>query len=384
MKRINKRVLMIIGTLLIVLSMFFSGCKFVDVLENNITNDEQNEIICDAKDGTPIVSYVSVDSEVYSSTAEVVKAVSDSVVEISTETVTTSWGRQYIASGAGSGVIVGAKNDIYYIITNNHVIEGANDITVRTRNGEEYNATLLATDDSADIAVVIIKSSKELNIAIMGNSDDLEIGEDLIAIGNPLGSLGGTVTKGILSATGRNIQIGNYAMTLLQTDTAINPGNSGGGLFNMKGELIGIVNAKTADEEIEGICFAIPINNAKRVFSDLVEYGYILGRATFNIEVSEATLSSGMGGQAKTVVYITKVNSSSSSNFKQYDMIYKINGVEITSLLDFNNALAKINAGDEVTVEVYRGSVSQSFWSSGISFSNDSETFTTVAKQYGE
>ena len=152
----------------------------------------------------------------------------------------------------------------------------------------------------------------------------------------------------------------------------------------MKGELIGIVNAKTADEEIEGICFAIPINNAKRVFSDLVEYGYILGRATFNIEVSEATLSSGMGGQAKTVVYITKVNSNSSSNFKQYDMIYKINGVEITSLLDFNNALAKINAGDEVTVEVYRGSVSQSFWSSGISFSNDSETFTTVAKQYGE
>ena len=387
MNKINKRFLTLALTLVVAISMLFSGCKFVDI--NIIGGGEQQEVtptdnkedlIDDKESGidieidteTPVVTYVSVDSKLYSSTAEVVKAVCDTVVEISTETVTTSWGRQYIASGAGSGVIVGVQNNTYYIITNNHVIEGASEITVRTRAGVEYSGKLLATDDSADIAT-------------LGNSDDLQIGEDLIAIGNPLGSLGGTVTKGILSATGRKIRIDKYEMTLLQTDTAINPGNSGGGLFNMKGELIGVVNAKTSDEEIEGICFAIPINNAIKVYNDLIEYGYILGRATFNIEVSEATLSSsGMGSQAKTIVYITSVSSNSSSGFRQYDMIYKINGMEITSILDFNLALSKLNAGDSVEVEVYRGSVSQSFWSSGISFENDSTTFTTTTKQYGE
>lgn len=400
MNKISKRFLTLALTLVVAISMLFSGCKFVDINiigggeqqevtptdnKEDLIEDKESQIDIEIDTETPVVTYVSVDSKVYSSTAEVVKAVCDTVVEISTETVTTSWGRQYIASGAGSGVIVGVQNNTYYIITNNHVIEGASEIIVRTRAGVEYSGKLLATDDSADIAIVLIESTDELNIATLGNSDDLQIGEDLIAIGNPLGSLGGTVTKGILSATGRKIRIDKYEMTLLQTDTAINPGNSGGGLFNMKGELIGVVNAKTSDEEIEGICFAIPINNAIKVYNDLIEYGYILGRATFNIEVSEATLSSsGMGSQAKTIVYITSVSSDSSSGFRQYDMIYKINGMEITSILDFNLALSNLNAGDNVEVEVYRGSVSQSFWSSGISFENDSTTFTTTTKQYGE
>ena len=174
-------------------------------------------------------------------------------------------------------------------------------------------------------------------------------------------------------------------MTLLQTDTAINPGNSGGGLFNMRGELIGVVNAKTTDEEIEGICFAIPINNAKKVFNDLLEYGYILGRSTFNIEVAEGAISSKMmSSQTRTIVYITAINDNSAEGFCQYDMIYKINGVEITSLLDYNVALSKVNAGEEVEIEVYRGSVSQSFWSSGISFADEVTTFKTKTLQYGK
>ena len=364
----------IILNIVMFLFILMTGCfEEVKIIEDN-----------SPKDG--VVSYVSIDSKVYSSTAEVVSAVADTVVEISTESVVTSWGRQYISSGAGSGVVLGVADDTYYIITNNHVIEGVTEITVRTRSGEVYDATLIATDDSADIAVVSIKSSQELSVAIMGNSDDLQIGEDLIAIGNPLGSLGGTVTKGILSAKGRNIQIDNYQMTLLQTDTAINPGNSGGGLFNMKGELIGVVNAKTTDEEIEGICFAIPINNAKKVYNDLIQYGYILGRSTFNLEVAEGTYSSRTinGTQTKTVVYVTSLLDNSSDNFKQYDMIYKINGIEISSILDYNIALSNIQAGDEVEVEVYKGSVTQSYWSSGITFENESTTFKTTTKQYGK
>ena len=382
----QKRILIVLIMVLVLsFAVVLTGCDALNIIKNESTNNENTATNVTSKTESVAVSYVSTDSKVYSSTAEVVAAVADTVVEISTESVVTSWGRQYISSGAGSGVIIAVSNNTYYIVTNNHVIEGVKNITVTTRDGITYEGALFATDDSADIAVVSITSSEELNVAVIGNSDDLQIGEDLIAIGNPLGSLGGTVTKGILSATGRNIVIGDYQMTLLQTDTAINPGNSGGGLFNMKGELIGVVNAKTAEEEIEGICFAIPINIAKKVFSDLLEYGYILGRATFNIEVAEGSISSRvMSSQATTIVYVTSVNTNSSDNFKQYDMIYKINGVEITSLLDYNIAMSKINAGDTVEVEVYRGSISQSFWSSGISFADEVTKFSTTAKQYGE
>lgn len=335
---------------------------------------------------TAVVSYVSTESTVYSTTTEVVSAVADTVVEISTESVTSQWGMQYIVSGAGSGVIVGKSENAsdYYIVTNNHVIDGANEITVRTRSGEEFEADLVATDDSADIAVITVSCDYELNIAVWGDSDDLQIGEDLIAIGNPLGSLGGTVTKGILSATGRSIIVGDYAMTLLQTDTAINPGNSGGGLFNMRGELIGIVNAKTSDEEIEGICFAIPANTARSAYEDLVTYGYIEGRATFGLELAEGAISSGgINAQSQSIVYVTDAGNAADGTFKLYDRIYKINGTQITSVLDYNVAMSNIKPGDEVTVEVYRGAKTQNFFGSSITFETETTTFTAVAAQYG-
>ncbi len=329
-----------------------------------------------------VVSYVAEDSAVYSSTAEVVAAVADSVVEINTEAITTQWGMQYIVSGAGSGVIVGKSDNTYYIITNEHVVEDANDITVRLRGGEEFEANLVAGDDAADIAVVTITSEDELTLAQWGDSDDLQIGEDLIAIGNPLGSLGGTVTKGILSATERTIIVNDYEMTLLQTDTAINPGNSGGGLFNMRGQLIGIVNAKTSDEEVEGICFAIPANDARATFDDLVTYGYVYGRATLGIELAEGTISSGIGSSS-SIVYVTAVaDGTAEGTFELYDRIYKINGVEISSLSGYNSVLADISARDTVTVEVFRGSVSQGFFGSSITFAEESETFTVTAAQY--
>lgn len=334
-----------------------------------------------------VVSYVTTDSHVYNSTVKMVNAVADSVVEISTESVTTQWGHQYIVSGAGSGVIVGKAeaDNYYYIVTNNHVIDGAKNITVKTRAGTAYTAELVATDDSADIAVIKIPTSDELNVAVWGDSDDLQIGEDLVAIGNPLGSLGGTVTKGILSATGRTIEVGNYAMTLLQTDTAINPGNSGGGLFNMRGELIGVVNAKTTDEEIEGICFAIPANRARSVYNDLMEYGYIKGRATFNISVADGTISSGgINAQSQSIVYVTDVGQVADGTFAKYDRIYSVNGETVSSVLGLNKALAKINAGDSVKIEVYRGSLMQSMWGgNSISFSTELTKFTVTAAQYG-
>ena len=322
--------------------------------------------------------YVADDSSTYSQTSELVGAVADSVVEIRTETIRTQWGSQYITSGAGSGVIIGHNTAYtgYYIVTNNHVISGANEITVTLRAGASYPATLIATDAEGDIAVVFIEESRTLNVATWGRSDDLAVGDELIAIGNPLGSLGGTVTKGILSAKGRSIVIGNYSMTLLQTDTAINPGNSGGGLFNMKGHLIGVVNAKTTDEEVEGICFAIPADNARVIVSDLIEYGAVVGRVDLGITVTDATRSDGT-----TIAYVTKAQDGG-DGFKQYDRIESIAGIKINTVLDYNNALATIKPGDEIEIVVYRGSLQQGWLGgSSLTFATDPTTITVTAKQ---
>lgn len=360
----------------------FIGCS--NGKNDNTENTGKPDSSFNAQDNGGIVSYVSTGGVVYNSTVEVVEAVADTVVEIRTESITTRWGMQYIVSGAGSGVIVGQKNDIYYIITNNHVIEGAEEISVTTRSGVTYDASLVATDDSADIAVVTVTSENTLPVAVWGDSENLRVGEDLIAIGNPLGSLGGTVTKGILSAKDRSIAVGDFAMTLLQTDTAINPGNSGGGLFNMRGELIGVVNAKTTDEEIEGICFAIPANRARAVYGDLVEYGYIMGRATLNLTLAQGTISGGgINSQTESVIYVTNANGAAENTFRQYDRIYSVNGTKISTVLEYNVVLSRIKAGDTVEVEVYRGKLAQSFFGSSINFETELTKFTVQAVQYG-
>lgn len=328
------------------------------------------------------VSYLSVQTEVYSSTAEVVREVADSVVEISTESVTAQFGMQYIVSGAGSGVIVGKTGEDYLIVTNNHVVEGANEITVRTREGKRLEAALVAADDSVDIAVVSVSSDEELKLAVWGNSDDLQTGETVIAIGNPLGNLGGTVTQGILSATSRTIAVDSYSMRLLQTDAAINPGNSGGGLFNMRGELVGVVNAKSNREGVEGLCFAIPSNTARTAYEDLNEYGYLVGRSTLHIRLAEGS-AAGSGGQTQTVVYLSAVEENADGNFRRYDRLAEINGVKIDSLLAYHNVMAGIRPNDKVEVTVYRGSVVQSVFGGSLSFESSPTVFTATAAQYG-
>ena len=192
-------------------------------------------------------------------TPQVVAKVADTVVEIRTKHTTGNiFFGTYETTGAGSGVIISENG---YIITNNHVVDGANEIAVRLNNGNTYRAQLIGTNASVDIAVIKINESG-LNYARMGSSANLEVGQSVIAIGNPMGTLGGTVTNGIISAKDREVIIDQYRMTLLQTNAAINPGNSGGGLFDMAGQLIGIVNAKKIDEQIEGLGFAVPIDIA--------------------------------------------------------------------------------------------------------------------------
>ncbi|MBR5011662.1 MAG: trypsin-like peptidase domain-containing protein, partial [Clostridia bacterium] len=206
---------------------------------------------------------------------EVADAARDSVVEITTEAVSTgSFMMQYVAEGAGSGVIMTQDG---YIATNHHVIDGATAISVRTTDGKSYKAKLIGSDAKTDLAVIKIEATG-LKSAIVGDFDNCKLGDTVVAIGNPLGQLGGTVTDGIISALDREITIDENIMTLIQTNTAINPGNSGGGLFNTSGQLIGIVNAKSSGEDVEGLGFAIPIDLASAVITDLIEHGYVTGR----------------------------------------------------------------------------------------------------------
>lgn len=290
------------------------------------------------------------------STVDVVENVKDSIVEITTsKTETTVFLQQYVTSGAGSGVVF---SDAGLIVTNHHVIDGADEIKVRLTNGDEYDAELIASDAQSDLAVLRI-DAENLTPVVLGDSDTLNVGESVIAIGNPLGSLGGTVTEGILSAKDREITIDGQSMTLLQTSAAINPGNSGGGLFNSKGELIGVVNAKSSGSDIEGLGFAIPINVAKSVVNDLVENGKVSGRITLGItyyEISSITqaMEHGVNVLGLLVSEVTPNSNAAAAGIQANDVIVEADGEQVTTSDDLRSALSSHKIGDTMTFTVVR------------------------------
>ncbi len=283
---------------------------------------------------------------------EVTAAVKDSVVEIATTTVSN---RGQISAGAGSGVII---HEDGLIVTNNHVIEDCDEIIVRLTNGDTYYASLRGTDAEGDIAILKItpQAGKPLTVARLGYSKALALGEEVIAIGNPLGELGGTVTNGIISALERQIVVDDTTMTLLQTNAAINSGNSGGGLFNMAGELVGIVNAKYAASGVEGLGFAIPIDTAfEDSFKDLLTHGYIRGIPSLGITMLEHT-----GGNFLNVYYGAYVyDVGEREDFKVGDYIYSIDGtvvygINTSALSAIRQIVRSHEVGDTLTVVVKR------------------------------
>ncbi len=289
------------------------------------------------------------------STVEIVNKTADSVVEITTETVKTGvFAQQYIDSGAGSGVIVDAKG---IIVTNHHVIDGATKISVSLRDGTTYNATLLGSDAELDVALLEITPDKTLTAAIFGDSSTLMVGQRTVAIGNPLGQLGGSVTEGIISALNRDVVIDGQTMSLLQTDTAINPGNSGGGLFDSNGNLIGIVNAKSSGSEIEGLGFAIPINDVIDVIGDLSEYGYVRGRVDLGVTFIdvESEQVAWMYRLDKTGCYIYSVEENRNADkagLVSGDRVISVNGTAIENSEDIESIIANCSVGENVTFEV--------------------------------
>ena len=296
------------------------------------------------------------DALTYSQVANVVK---DSVVEIKTEYTVQSMWYQYVTGGAGSGVII---SDDGYIITNNHVIcddSGAtiaDNITVHLTNGEEYKAVAVGADADSDIAVLKIEATG-LTFAVSGNSDDLAVGEEVVVVGNPLGELGGTVTNGIVSATEREIDVNGVTMSLIQTNAAVNPGNSGGGMFNMKGELVGIVNAKSTGTGVEGLGFAIPINEALRVNEQLLEYGYVRGKTMIGVSFQEVSNSNTFMYyyNIKPGVYVAALTEGYNDDVLQEgDRVIAVNGNEVSSSADIKAVVTAASVGDKLKFQLYR------------------------------
>lgn len=288
------------------------------------------------------------------STQEIIAKNIDAVVEINTSTVSTNmFGQQQVEEGAGSGVIV---NKDGYIATNNHVIEDAKKISVTLHNGKSYNATLVGTDAENDIAVIKINASN-LTVATLGDSSKLSLGDQTVAIGNPLGSLGGTATTGIISALERRLTINNTTLDLLQTDAAINPGNSGGGLFNGAGELVGIVVAKSSGTGIEGLGFAIPINSVGDIIDSLIDTGKVPDKGYIGINIRDIDSDYAEYYQLDGAgVYVVDVTSEAAqkAGFQVGDRLISIDGNKASSASDFIARVHEHKIGDTVSVVIER------------------------------
>ncbi|MBO4501706.1 MAG: trypsin-like peptidase domain-containing protein [Clostridia bacterium] len=304
------------------------------------------------------VSYTleTVDPNEYYTVKSVVKLTINSVVEITTETVSTgAFMNQYVTTGAGSGVIITEDG---YIVTNDHVVAGASSIKVRLHDGTECTASLVGTDSQTDVAVIKIDKTG-LSAAVLGDPDALEVGDPVVAIGNPLGTLGGTVTEGIISALERDVSIDGKYMTLLQHSAPVNPGNSGGGLFNASGQLIGIVNAKYSDTSYEGLGFAIPLTTALPVVRDLMEYGYVRGRISLGASTVDITSQyyAMYYGVPEYGIYVQSVSAGSdaaNAGMRSGDRIVSMDGREISSSEDVDAVVKSHTVGDKITVVLKR------------------------------
>lgn len=288
------------------------------------------------------------------SITEIVAQGKPAVVAIDTEkTVATPFGRSGIIPSAGSGFIISTDG---YVVTNHHVISGAQHIQVTLDNGDAYEASLIGSDPTNDIAVLKI-DGKDLPTVRLGNSSDLEVGELAVAIGNPLGELSGTVTAGIISALDRTITVDGQDMTLLQTDAAINAGNSGGALFNSFGEVIGINTAKNSGSGIEGLGFAIPIDHAKPIIEQLIEKGSVPEPPRIGIYTQDVTAELAQQYDLPEGVYVVQVGEGSpaaQAGIQRGDIIIAINGKKTLTTSAINAVKNTLQAGDTMIMTIIR------------------------------
>ena len=298
--------------------------------------------------------------QIATGTAEGTLSIPD-VYDLASPTVVSilckSQGGGYVQSkmSSGSGIII--RHD-GYVVTNNHVIDGASEITVTTIAGQNFAAKVVGRDSRTDIAVLKADNDTALPFAELGDSSTLRVGEMALAIGNPLREeLAGTLTVGYISAINRSMVIDGKQMTMLQTDAAINPGNSGGALLNMKGQVIGINTAKSTGYDVEGLGFAIPINEAKPIIESIIQHGYVTGRVVIGLKGQTVTEAIAKANDLPVGVYIKEIVSGSAAEkagLRTGDVITACDGQAVTTIDEINKIRDSHKVGETLTMQIDR------------------------------
>ena len=326
---------------------YTSGKSPVNNTSNALMGNRENSVI----------ALNSVETGKELTAAEVYAQNVRSTVGITTSITTNFWGYQTVNAASGSGFIV---TDDGYILTNYHVVEDADSITVSMYEGQTYEAELVGFDASNDVAVLKIEA-EGLTPVVLGDSDNLNVGDNVVAIGNPLGELTFSLTSGAISSLNRNITMSNGAtMNLMQTDCAINSGNSGGALFNMYGEVIGITNAKYSsngggEASIDNIGFAIPINLAWEIAQSIIEKGYV-STPYIGVTVSDVGQQFQNYGlpQGAAVQSVVEGGPAEKAGLQANDIITHINGEEITGYAQLSQYIREAGVGGQLKLTVFR------------------------------
>ncbi len=302
------------------------------------------------------IEIVQVDTGTQMTPAQVYAANVNSTVGITTSVTTNFWGYQTTSAASGSGFII---SDDGYILTNFHVIEDSDSISVSMYSGDSYEADLIGYDESNDIAVLKIEV-EGLSPVILGDSDNLNVGDSVVAIGNPLGELTFSLTSGTISAKDREVTFsGNITMNLLQTDCAINSGNSGGALFNLYGEVIGVTNAKYSsssgsEASIDNIGFAIPINSVKGIVESSIEHGYIsksyIGISVLDVSAETQQYGIPAGAAIQTV---TEDAPAAQAGLQKGDVITAVDGIAMNSS-ELVSYIGQAEIGQQLIFSIYR------------------------------
>ena len=306
------------------------------------------------------VSVKKVDGQTLMSAAEVYASTVNSVVSINCSAVSTNiFGQSVESASSGSGFIITQDG---YIVTNHHVISGASSVTVTLHDGTEYPATVVGSDSDYDVAVLKVEATG-LTAVTLGDSGNVNVGDSVLAIGNPLGELTFSMSQGIVSCCDRAINVDGTPFNMIQVDASINPGNSGGPLMNLYGEVVGIVSAKYSNYSnttVEGLGFAIPINDVQTIITDIMENGQVTDKPALSI--TAGTMTEQMAAQyqlsTKKGVFVYSVNkggAGDNAGLQMGDVITKLGDTEITSMEELSAAKKNYKAGDTVTVTFWRG-----------------------------
>ncbi len=332
------------------------GVFLINKVTGNSSASNTSNVLQGHRENT-VINTNQIDTSKLMTAAEVYAKNVNSTVGITTSITTNFWGYQTTSAASGSGFVL---TDDGYILTNYHVVEGSSSITVSLYDGTTYEAALIGYDASNDIAVLKV-DAKDLVPVVLGDSDNMNVGDSVIAIGNPLGELTFSLTSGAISALNREITMSsNLSMNLIQTDCAINSGNSGGALFNMYGEVIGITNAKYSGNSnsgatIDNIAFAIPINDVMSIIESIIEKGYI-SKPYIGVAVTDVSKEYQAYGlpQGAAVRSITEDSPAAKSGLQESDIITHVNGTEITGSSHLVDLVGECAVGDTLKLTVYR------------------------------